>query len=617
MVGSVIFFALVFGFYLWWRKRQQAESQKQHAVQEVKDVPAPADKVLSRPDPSDKLAPGSPPVRSPQEERGTVRVYPTTSNTIIDLDPQSQYPMNVNGVGRMHNPYRDSDPNPFGDTHSIQTTSTGNQSTNVIPIALVPPGSVGSRLSTPSQSDYSSSSLPSRPAHSPDVNLNLEHLNVSQDTVPGNSSQELPGRAGLNRSSYMSAASGASYASDVLTEAPVIVTQGQRQVLGSVKAEVIHTPGPSGASSLKTASMASRPPIRSPLAVSAFGPADVVSEHDDRQSQRSQEITVAKDPFDDSHSLHLPTTAGNRTSAATFGSTSDNASLWTPLPQFASDSAGKSRGSSRPISLDTQAGSIIGADIRDATRVHLGFVQPNTSPFIPATPVASSAAFTSGPNQRSVYRMTSGRLVTPTTGGTDSSSMPGGLEAQQARALAQAKAVKAQAMEDRDMSRMSMSTVASNGADSILESFPFVPPSPISNRPVRTPPKSPVTPTNPAQASSPLAASQAQTFSQIVDDEASEEGSSSAFMPPSRKMLGMSTGSEMSSMSTGLGSFPFQIGSSSDDRPSDEVVDAGITEEGISGGPGANAVAGRQRASLDTLALTSDLSSYPLGFDRK
>ena len=29
----------------------------------------------------------------------------------------------------------------------------------------------------------------------------------------------------------------------------------------------------------------------------------------------------------------------------------------------------------------------------------------------------------------------------------------------------------------------------------------------------------------------------------------------------------------------------------------------------------AGAVAGRQRASLDTLALTSDLASYPLKFD--
>lgn len=606
VVGSVLFFALVLGFYFWWRKKQQAANKEQPAAEGSKDVPAPADKVLSRPDPIEKHASQPSPPRQPQEERGTVRVYPTGSNSIIDLDPHSQQAMHLNG-GHMRNSYRDSDPNPFGDSHSIVTTSTGSQSTNVIPIALVPPGSVGSRLSSPSQTD-SSTSLPSRPLRSPDINLNLEHLNVSRDTMPSNSGQDLSPHSGINRNSYMSAASGASYASDVLTEAPIIVTQSQRQVLGAVKAEVVHAPGSSGANSLKTISVASRPPVRSPLATSAFGPTDIVSEQDDGRSQRSQEINVTNDPFDDHNSLPAPTTGGgNRTSAATFGSVSDNASLWTPLPQFATNSAGQSRGSSRPISLDTQAGSIIGADIRDATRVHLGFVQPNSAPFIPATPVSSSAAFNS--SQRSPYRMTSGRLVTPTSGGTDVSTMPTGLEAQQARALAEAKAVKAQAMEDRDNSRMSMSTVASNGADSILESFPFVPPSPISNRPIRTPPRSPLVQSNPTQATSPLAASHPQTLSDFVEQASEEDGG--MIVPPNRKMLGMSTGSQMSNMSTGLGSFPFQIETSSDDRPSGQVADAGEDS-----GAGASAVAGRQRASLDTLALTSDLSSYPLGVDR-
>jgi hypothetical protein len=61
----------------------------------------------------------------------------------------------------------------------------------------------------------------------------------------------------------------------------------------------------------------------------------------------------------------------------------------------------------------------------------------------------------------------------------------------------------------------------------------------------------------------------------------------------------MSTASQFSTASSGLGSFPFQIdsGNSTDSNPPIPFN-------------------GRQRASLDTLALTSDLSSYPLGFDR-
>jgi hypothetical protein len=64
----------------------------------------------------------------------------------------------------------------------------------------------------------------------------------------------------------------------------------------------------------------------------------------------------------------------------------------------------------------------------------------------------------------------------------------------------------------------------------------------------------------------------------------------------------MSTASQFSTASSGLGSFPFQI-------------DSGNNTDSMSINPPVP-FNGRQRASLDTLALTSDLSSYPLGFDR-
>jgi hypothetical protein len=86
------------------------------------------------------------------------------------------------------------------------------------------------------------------------------------------------------------------------------------------------------------------------------------------------------------------------------------------------------------------------------------------------------------------------------------------------------------------------------------------------------------------------------------NDKSKDVTDAALFPPPDRRLLGLSTASQISTASSGLGSFPFQIdpGSGSD----------------TAGAP-PSAFHGRQRASLDTLALTTDLSSYPLGFDRE
>jgi len=174
--------------------------------------------------------------------------------------------------------------------------------------------------------------------------------------------------------------------------------------------------------------------------------------------------------------------------------------------------------------------------------------------------------------------------------------------------LAHAEAqARAQGLDkSRRMSGTSVVSTTSTRADSILESFPFVPPSPISSRPVRSPPRSPL-----GQQFTPAIQSQAprttpeSTPSSIMSHEAriaeAESGASLPPLdpPPSRHVLGMSTGSQLSTASSGLGNFPFQI-------------DSGATE----GIHPPSTLQGRQRASLDTLALMSDLSSYPLGYDR-
>jgi hypothetical protein len=306
--------------------------------------------------------------------------------------------------------------------------------------------------------------------------------------------------------------------------------------------------------------------------------------------QESDEHLHPGNPFDDRHSsTNAEYSLSPPPSATTIYTTrldrDSTGSTWTPdgptLPWAKNDD------NSRPSSLSTQAGSVI--DIASATRVNVGLMTPGTA--------------NSG---KSNYRTTMGRLVTPSE---STGASAGSLQEQQARALAHAQAqAELQGLsKPRPISGSSAISAASTRADSILESFPFVPPSPISNRPIRSPPVSPLAQSF-VGATSPLAqhtfviappSPRVNTGFSADHPQSDEDGSLPE--PPNRKMLGMSTASQMSTASTGLGSFPFQIDNGSD-RP-DSTLQPPVPFN-------------RQRASLDTLALTSDLSSYPLGFDR-
>ncbi len=472
VVGSLVFLALSVGLLFWWRRRTAAAVQP--SEKEVKDIPAPADTVLNRPDPTDKVVVTTPTV-DPVPSESVVRVY-GNSNATINLDPTSQ-----------SSPIRaDSSQNPFSDGHSIRTTSTGSQSTNVIPIAFVPPPA--SVLPSGSFPQASSSSL-GHNLRAPRVELNMDHMNLSVDSVPLNSASP-SGSPMPDDRSYIT---NGSFASDVLSEVPTIVTG--RQVASAAKAAVVP------ASSAK--SISSRPSIRSPL-TSSFGPQDILHEGDE------------------SHPLPLP------------------------LDPFADQPRGSS---DRPTSTYTQAASVIGADIMDATRVHLGLAQPGSASVYHATPLASSV--TGG--SQSLVRMASGRLV----------NRSNTLERQQESSLV------------------------------TMQSFTFVPPSPISNRPLRTPPRSPLVQEAHHVRDSPAP---------VQDDGVLE--------PPDRRVLGMSTGSQLSSMSTGLGSFPFQIDHGGESNQTEDLAHVALS--GLRGDKD------KERASLDTLALRRDLtSSYPSGFDRQ
>ncbi|KAJ7283679.1 hypothetical protein C8J57DRAFT_1121367 [Mycena rebaudengoi] len=531
VIGSLIFLAIAVCAVLWYRRRLRLRTD---VTREVKDVPASAETVLNRPDPTEK--PPTPPV---QLGAHIVRVY-SSSNRTIDLDPQSH-------TSPLHSPSRQStQSNPFSDSNSIQTA--GTESTNVIPIALVAPESHRSVAET-------ASTGPVRPVRSPE--LNLDHVNVSRDSIKPSGLYAPSQRSGVSgvssRNSYMS---NASFASEFMNEAPMIITPVKGSVR-VVKAEVINA----GALSPTTSegSRQSRPPVGSPLASRSFGPADVVKEEHENDDSN---------PFrDGSSSPSASVTTFGHASVAHHSTGSD----WVPdeptLPWA------RSGNDSRPSSMSTQAGSVI--DIGSATRVNVGYATPVTAGF-----------------PRSPFRTTMGRLVTPNTANNAS------LEEQQQRALdhAQARAhAQGGDLPNRRISDSSVMTSASR-ADSILESFPFVPPSPISDRPMRSPPVSPLgQQTFSSAAPSPTNAEFANKARAAADSDLPA--------PPNRRTLGLSTASQFSTASSGLGAFPFQIDSGRESANPPTAFN--------------NNVNGRQRASLDTLALTSDLSSYPLGFDRE
>jgi protein OPY2 len=476
-----------------------------------------------------------------------VRVYPS-SNATIDLDPESTSDRPYNEVRAS------SQSNPFSDRHTIDTTSSEGNAPNVIPIALYGAGDAATEAAHSSGTASSTSSAPQRPARSPD--LNLDHVNVSRDELRTNSPQELSVRSGVtgaaeHRHSYMS---NASYASEFLNEAPVIVNSQStvRQVLGVHKAEMVQTPSsqpgsPASSQTLRTPSL-KRPSGRSPLAATSFTPADAVSEEDEND-------TAQANPFSDDHA-----------STTTFGSPSpgrlDNDSIREPRMPWVPHDPG-----SRPSSISTQAGSVI--DISSATRVNVGLNR-----------MAS--------NGSSTFRNTMARIVSPQSSQSPESTF----EEQQKFALAHAQGMSL----DRRISSSSVATAATgvSDTDSVLGAFPFVPPSPISSRPIRSPPRSPLA----EQSFTPTQ----QTFqnAKSLHPPSSEYEAEPTDLPPppSRQELGLSIASNAS---TGLGSFTFHIeDGSAESAPSN---------------PPPSSVAGRQRASLDTLALTSDLSSYPLGFD--
>lgn len=665
VIAAVIVLASAVALLLWYRRRQRMDNASVSHIDAKPDVPAPADAVLSRPDPVEKPRSPSP---SPRE-LDAIKMYNTLSKSTINLDPQAQYssPANV-GLGRRPSANGSVKSNPFADTHSIQTTSASTQSTNVIPIALVPHGSLSpsENISSSSSGSSSSPAIPARPAVSPDLGirfdplndkdgvLNLEHVNISDSSFrPPNApyaESQVSGFSGFsNRSSVMTSGS---FASDMLYEAPQIVTPmngGVRQVLGVAKAAVVLAPGSGPStpaatdtnSSLKPNSSlrVSRPPVRSPLAQTSFGPGDVLNESD----AEGQEIEIpshSSDPFGDEHSPSaMGLVSGNSVSLY-------NMPTPVPLPSTASPTRTtyqpppppeETPTNDRPVSTWTQAASIIGAEIQGATLVRIGSAR--------AAPVSAQSLNTN--------RLTSAKLVSPSSAPlrveddhTLQDQQALALAAARARAIAAGLPMLAESSASSTTSGISdfsgisgisgisevsgisqgrpigvgrlnglprrisdAASVASAGGDPLLENFTFVPPSPIASRPSRSP-----------LAAQEFARQQeAQQIGQISLDQ-------SALHIRHQQGLSMAT---QASADSALEGYDFRFGSSDG---TDSVMPLPPTPDSILGerksrGHGrkpsnatnASGVTAprptRQRASLDTLALTQDLSAFPLNFD--
>ncbi|PVG04281.1 hypothetical protein CPB86DRAFT_211530 [Serendipita vermifera] len=537
MMGGVLaaLVVLLLGIgYLWYRRRAQAAAAAfKRATVEVKpEVVASADTVLNRPDPLEK-----PPSHLGQDD----------SIHLAPLGPPE---------------------NPFSDHASIATAS--DRSTNVIPIGLVTPSSASMALSQASQAPSATTpssiapssaftvqvtedplsrsvpNTPTRPRRGPEIDMKLDLARPISETPSLLAPPKVPyagsSRSGL--SGVSSRASTISTSSSFLNEAPQIVTPKQanfRQVLGVQRAAVVQlgsTPT-SPAASLKSHPSTSTLG-KSPLSQQAYDASDVNGTLDQN----------ANNPFADYNTR--PDTADSKVSNSTFGTSAHGNESTSPLGWD---------GSERPMSAMSHAESVV--NISSAQRVQ--FIRPVPRGVGEARPLLAPPSPSSATPRSADFR-SAGQLSPP------------------------AQAIP-RSFDDAMDYRMSQSSLAltnrTSTTDSILEAFPFVPPSPISlhhNQP-SSPLQRAVMQQQQRQAAAHLAAAEGEAPSAVA---------TSAAAKPGRMTLGLST---ISSTSSGLGSFPFQFDG---DVPPPPTLAQEHNSDNSS------------RASLDTLQLSRDLADFPL-----
>ncbi|KIJ56780.1 hypothetical protein M422DRAFT_22926 [Sphaerobolus stellatus SS14] len=553
IIGALLFLALVILGYIYYRRREaakEAAAKQQENVDVKPDIPARADAVLSRPDPHFAARASS--TNSAEKtfsdtgatEFGDIRVYSNQSDSTINLDPSQ--PLQSSAVS--------SRSNPFTDKLSIQTASERSQSTNVIPIALVtPPQNVNNP--------------PVRPPR-PEGDLLGEELDIR---LPYATSA----RSGISGKSFMTTSS---MASD-FDEAPQIVTPTQgvvRQVLGVAPAQVVRVPSNGSGTKARNARgaalirQASKATVgRSPLAQQSFT-------SDDIPEQRASSPTSSRaDPFTDSASPN------NRESFADSARTTDTFGT----PNYHSEGPFTPRPGGtfgRPASIgSTVDGFSIRADIGTASRVILGL---QSAPATAVSPGFSQSGLSPGYSPG----FSQSRATSMQTNATRSIM---GHE------------------DDIDSVRpysMASHKTSSSRADSVLAAFPFVPPSPISALPPRSPGGATSPAMSPGSGGSTFAKQQSQALATPLPNSPPMSPRSTTTTQGSlspNSIIGRQTSkaasnargtSTLSAASSGLETYPFQFG----DEP-----------------PSASVSVPRSRASLDTLKIAQDLAAFPLEHD--
>ncbi|GJJ07544.1 hypothetical protein Clacol_001746 [Clathrus columnatus] len=543
IIGALIVLTLVIVGYIFYRRHEARKEAtvRDKALADVKpDIPARADAVLSRPDPHHRLQTSS--IHSGEKpsqnetELGTVRVYNNETN--INLDP-TQDAQSTRTSARS-NPFTD------GDDASIQTASERSQSTNVIPIALVPPGSQTSSNSKLQEQHQSASIGVDRGLHA--------GYSLGKVKAPYASSA----RSGVSAKSFMTTSSVASF-----DEQPTIMTPKQgvvRQVLEVTQAQVVRVPSTGssakGRGTRNLARSASKSTVgKSPLNKS-FTPTDIPLVPTSPASAGHSLANPFNDPIDEEAHRYSSRTTD------TFGRPykyDEQGSYSTQQPINTNQSHRLSYDDSYSVKADIVVAERAVINMRSAS-VQSGPLSPGLT------------------HSRATSMRTSG-------GRTDVS-----LERD---------------YDDRSIRPNSIlsSKTTSSHADSVLAKFPFVPPSPISSLPSRSP-------VSPAVGGSTFARQQVETAPRsimytsnlqppqsplsTVTTHGSLRGDSDTLPIPVGP--GRSVSTLTSSTGSGLGSYPFQF------ENSDDPLTPSMSR-------------GSQRASLDTLALTKDLAAFPFPYE--
>ncbi|KAG8883602.1 protein transporter tim9 [Tulasnella sp. 331] len=467
--------------------------------------------------------------------------------------------------------------NPFNDTASMSTMST-----NVIPIAYVPPTSSSMSISDghtsslghgSSQYQYGqpppSPNTPSRPAREPGLDLRLLPAAVTRAALMDGSMAGALGDLKAPKTPYAASARSGysgistrssiiSTSSSVLYDRPTIVTSAKvgRQVLGVMRAEVVQVPSayssnpstPGTATSSGFASgttLRARTSVRSPLAGKGFTAGDVAD---------------------------MP-----------------------PLPT--------------PTSLTAAAASIVQGNDDNDDILSPSSMSTKSDPFSDMKTPTNNTQFLQG-------------LPSPTSLPLPESTVASPISASHQELPPSAGFTRQHFPKESTSSFMS----STSRADSVLNGFAFMPPTPTEPLPPLAFTNSNFT--NRSNAGPPSSSTGEGSSIRTQHTFGHVDRSDSTTVGLGRRVTNYSV---RSTTSTGLDAFPFQFGGGDDLPPVPESVRNTLAAASHGGnGAGRNAPSmptsvygqrpavptGGQRASLDTLALSRDVDEYALPYGK-